>query len=53
MGRIRWFTGKDPNGFYRLVVSSPDGRWHADDLVGGITLATAKWEAKRKSDLVC
>lgn len=48
---IRWYTKKDPNQFYRLRITAPDGRFQADDLVGGITLVLAKHEAKLRSDL--
>ena len=47
---IRWYATKDPTWFYRLRISAPDGRFRKEDLVGGITLATAKHEATKEHE---
>jgi len=48
---IRWYAPKDPKWFYRVRIIAPDGRFQGEDIVGGITLATAKFEAKKASDM--
>ena len=47
---IRDFTSKknrEKNGFCRLKVLAPDGRFTKDDIVGGLTYKSANHEAKQ------
>lgn len=47
----KFYDRKNKPVFFRLRISAPDGRFAQDDIVGGITEATALFEARKLNEL--